>query len=66
MTADGRLPERDVALADVRLNGEALPTPVVFADPGGLALLGAVTPEEFGLGVDPLGRRVVPVPSYAV
>jgi hypothetical protein len=28
------------------------------------ALLGATTLEELGLGVDPLGRRLVPVDLY--
>jgi hypothetical protein len=31
------------------------------ASPG---LLGAVTLEEFGLGVDPVGKRLIPVKSY--
>jgi clan AA aspartic protease len=51
-TADGRVIVRDVAVARARLDGPTLPTVVVIADPGDSALLGVVTLEEFGLGVD--------------
>jgi len=66
LTADGRVIERDMAVAMARLNGQALPTLVVFGDEGSLALLGAVTLEEFGLGIDPLGRQLIPVRGYAL
>jgi len=36
---------------------------VVFGEDGGPLLLGAVTLEEFGLGVDPVARKLVPVPG---
>ncbi len=65
VTTDGRILERDVAVTRVRLDGQVLPTPVVFGDLGGPVMLGAVTLEEFGLAVDPLGRRLLPVPGYA-
>ena len=39
---------------------------VVFGDEDAEPLLGAVTLEEFGLGVDPVRRRLVPVDGYLV
>ncbi len=59
--ADGRVVELDMALVMVRLEGQTLPTICVFGEPGMNALLGAVTLEEFGLGVDPINQRLVPV-----
>ena len=65
-TADGRVIARDMAVAMVRLDGETLPTLVVFADPGDSVLLGVVTLEEFGLRVDTVNRRLVPVRGLAM
>lgn len=59
--ADGSIIERDAAVLPVRLDGQVLPTIVIFGDPGSEALLGAVTLEEFSLGVDPVEQRLVPV-----
>ncbi len=39
---------------------------VVFGDAGTQFLLGAVSLEEFGLGIDPVARKLVPVPGYIV
>lgn len=61
--ADDTIVERDVVMAQVRINGRAMPTLVVFEPVGTVALLGAYTLEGFGLGVDPVGRRLVPVRS---
>ena len=55
--------ERDIGYTIVRLNGRSLPTVVVFGDEGATPLPGAVTLEEFGLAVDPVRRRLVPVPG---
>ena len=38
-------------------------TVVVFGDDGGPTLLGAVTLEKLGLGVDPLGQKLSEVPG---
>ena len=38
-------------------------TVVVFGDDGRPTLLGAVTLEGFGLGVDPLGQKLIEVPG---
>jgi aspartyl protease family protein len=65
-TADGRVIVRDVAVARARLDGRILPTLVVIADPGDSALLGVVTLEEFGLGVDTVNQRLQPVRGLAM
>jgi aspartyl protease family protein len=65
-TADGRVIVRDVAVARARLDGQILPTLVVIADPGDSALLGVVTLEEFGLGVDTVNQRLQPVRGLAM
>ena len=60
--ADGREVERDVGETRVRLNGSSRMTVVVFGAEDSEAVLGAVTLEELGLAVDPLNRRLIPVP----
>lgn len=50
----------------IRLDGREQPTPVIFGSRGSEPLLGAVTLEEFGLAVDPVNRRLFPVPGYLV
>jgi len=59
--ADGRIVELDMAWAVVKVEGEMTYTICVFGEPGMDALLGAVTLEELGLGVDPINQRLVPV-----
>ena len=61
--ADDRQREYDVGTARIRLDGLLRYTVVVFADPGTQPILGAITLEELGLGVDPVGRRLIPVPG---
>ena len=56
--ANGERITRDVGQTWVRIDGREVMTIVVFGDDGGPSLLGAVTLEEFGLGVDPLGRKL--------
>ena len=56
--ADGRVVERDLGRAWIRLESREELTLVVFGDD---ALLGAVTLEEFNRAVDPIGQRLVPV-----
>lgn len=60
-TADGRIITRDMAEVAVRLNNEVHFTLVIFGDEGTRPLLGVVTLETFGLGVDPVRQRLVPV-----
>ena len=59
--ADGRQVERDIGQTLVRLDGLEQMTLVVFGDEGTEPLLGAVTLEEFRLGVDPIAQRLIPV-----
>lgn len=63
MLANGQRTTREVGQAWVRLDGHEVMTVVVFGDEGGPILLGAVTLEEMGLGVDPLGKRLIDVPG---
>jgi len=66
LIADDRIIQRDMAVTMARYDGQALPTLVVFGDEGSMALLGAYTLEGFGLAVDPVNRRLVPVPALAM
>ncbi len=59
--ADGRIVERGFAWILLTLDGRTEPTPCLIGAPGSEPLLGAVTLEIFGLGVDPLNRRLIPV-----
>lgn len=45
----------------IQLNGEEVFTVFLTGPPGCLALLGAVTLEEFGLAPDPVRKTLVPV-----
>lgn len=59
--ADGSVIERPVAELPVRLDGETLTTMCIFGDEGSDLLLGALTLEQFSLGVDPVNRRLIAV-----
>jgi clan AA aspartic protease len=48
----------------IRLEGRERTVLVFLAEERAPKLLGAQTLETFGLGVDPLGRRLVPVDAY--
>ncbi|MBI2887205.1 MAG: aspartyl protease family protein [Chloroflexi bacterium] len=60
-TIDGRVLEREMALVMVRLNGQTLPTLIVFGDTGTESVIGAYTLEGFRLAPDPVNRRLVHV-----
>jgi len=62
--ADGREETWQVSVVSVQILGQDGPTFCLIGPSGGPALLGAVTLEEFALGVDPIGTRLVPVTSY--
>ena len=62
--ADGREAAYDIAQIRVRSNGRERFTICVFDEQGTEALLGVVTLQEFGLGVDPLNERLIPVRGY--
>ena len=62
--ASGRVEEWPLGSVLLRLEDQELPTTCLFGPAGGPALMGAVTLEEFALGVDPLRLRLIPVDSY--
>jgi len=62
--ADGREITKEMGTIVVRINGREHPTPCIFGDRGSLPLLGAVTLEELGYGVDPVNQRLVEVTAY--
>lgn len=61
--ANGEQIERDLVETRIRIDGAERTTVVVFGDEDSPALLGVVTLETFGLGVDPVNRRLIPVPG---
>jgi clan AA aspartic protease len=61
--ADGRQVTYGIAWVPVRIDSRTRPTPVVFGDEDTEPLLGVVTLEEFGLGVDAVNQRLVPTPA---
>ena len=59
-TADGRIVPVDVGETTMRLEGLGFSTPVIFAEPGELSLLGVVSLEEAALALDPRAGRLIP------
>lgn len=53
----------DIGYARVRLEGREIITQMLFNDEGTQPLLGAMALEGAYLGVDPIGKRLVPVPG---
>ena len=64
--ANGQQVSYGLAWVRIRFDGREQPTLVIFADEGSEPLLGAFTLEGFGLSVDPVNQRLVPVPGYLV
>lgn len=62
--ADGRRVDSDIGRTWLRIDGQQEMTIVVFAEEETPALLGAVTLQEFGLGIDPVNHRLVQVEGY--
>jgi predicted aspartyl protease len=60
LTIEGRTTERAAAEVRVTLEGRTLHTLCLFGEPSDLEVLGAHTLEGFGLGIDPIQRRLVP------
>jgi clan AA aspartic protease len=63
--ADGREDRWPMAAIFVRIDGQEVPSLAWIGPPGGPALLGAVTLQEFALTVDPSGGRLIPTISLA-
>lgn len=61
--ADGRTIEFDVGEARIRIDGSERTALVVFGPEGTATLLGATTLELFHLSVDPVEKRLNPVPG---
>ena len=59
-TADGRVLERDVALALVSAGGRTMGSVVVFGEPGDMVLLGAIGLESLNLKLDLARKELVP------
>jgi predicted aspartyl protease len=61
--AAGRHDTRLLGFCDLQVEGVAgnIPCPVVFAPKGSLSLLGATALENFGLGVDPIEKKLKPI-----
>ena len=64
--ADGHRVERGFGRTWMSLDGRKEVSPVVFWDEDSPPLLGAVTLEIFGLAVDPVDGRLVPVDAFPV
>ncbi len=64
--ADGRQIDRPVGELTVRIEERVRTTVVVFGESDAESLLGAVTLESFGLGIDPVKRELVRVSGYLV
>ena len=64
--ANGQRVEMEVGLAAVRIDGRFRVTPVVFTDDDAHPILGAVTLEEFSLGIDTAHHRLVPVEAIGI
>ena len=61
--ADNRIVEYPTGYATIRLNGREVIALVVFAPERSSPLVGATTLELAGFAVDPIHRRLVPVPA---
>ncbi len=61
--AQGETRTMDIGYARVRFEGREIITQVLFNDEGTHPLLGAMALEGAYLGVDPVGKRLVPVPG---
>lgn len=64
LTIEGRTTERGAGEILITLEGRTLHTLCLFGEPGDLDVLGAYTLEGFGLGVDPVQRRLIPAILY--
>ena len=59
--ADGRRSLCRVGRAEFTYDSRQTPALVIFGELGAPALLGAMTLEGLGLGVDPIGKRLIPI-----
>jgi len=61
--ADGRQETRLLGFCDFQIEGleGPIPCPVIFAPKGSLFLIGATALENFGVGVDPIHKKLKPI-----
>jgi predicted aspartyl protease len=64
--ATGETVEWPWGWVDTTLDGVQEQTPCVFAPEGAPPVIGAITLEIMGLGVDPRGKRLVPREGFAM
>jgi hypothetical protein len=64
VTIAGQVTEREAAEVLITLEGRTLHTVCLFGDTGDLDVLGAYTLEGFGLGIDPVQRKLIPALQY--
>jgi predicted aspartyl protease len=64
--ADGSTHTQKLGRALVQLDGLEEITFVIFGEPESPPVIGAVTLETFLLGIDPAGRRLVPIEGWRV
>jgi predicted aspartyl protease len=64
VTIEGQVAEREAAEVLITLEGRTLHTVCLFGAAGDLDVLGAYTLEGFGLGIDPVQRKLIPALQY--
>ena len=62
LLSDNSAVEYDFGFVEMQLNGETFAVPVVFAPEGADLILGSIALDTFGLGVDWVNERLIPVP----
>ena len=61
--AQGETRQMDIGYARLRFEGKEIITPVLFNDEGSPPLLGAMALENAFMDVDPVAKRLMPVPG---
>ena len=61
--AQGETRQIDIGYARLRFEGKEIITPVLFNDEGSPPLLGAMALENAFMDVDPVAKRLMPVPG---
>ena len=59
-TIEGRVLERDLAIAYVSSDGQSVPDLVVMAESGEMEVIGAHTIEGLGMAADPIQKKLIP------
>ena len=59
-TIEGRVLDRDLAIAYVSSDGQSVPDLVVMAEAGEMEVIGAHTIEGLGMAADPIQKKLIP------